>query len=71
MVTMDSESSNGMKLNLVQIRLGWTPFKFVFVDSVSYPRWPPMLIIQLFVFQLYLKFLTFDLPNILELHLNL
>lgn len=46
------------------------PPRNVSVDPGNYPRWPSRLIMQLSVFQVYLKFLISNLTNINKLHLE-
>jgi hypothetical protein len=46
------------------------PPRNVSVDPSNYPRWPSRLIMQLSVFQVYLKFLISNLTNINKLHLE-
>jgi hypothetical protein len=38
---------NQIKPNLAGIVPGWVPFKIVSVSSVLYPRWPPLLKIEI------------------------
>ena len=33
--------------NFAEMILGWSPFKFVSVSTVLYPRWPPLLKIEI------------------------
>jgi hypothetical protein len=33
--------------NFVEMILGWSPFKIVSVSAVLYPRWPPLLKIEI------------------------
>jgi hypothetical protein len=33
--------------NFVELILGWSPFKIVSVSAVLYPRWPPLLKIEI------------------------
>jgi hypothetical protein len=33
--------------NLVEMILGWSPFKIVSISAVLYPRWPPLLKIEI------------------------
>ena len=33
--------------NFAEIILGWSPFKIVSVSAVLYPRWPPLLKIEI------------------------
>ena len=33
--------------NFAEMILGWSPFKIVFVSTVLYPRWPPLLKIEI------------------------
>ena len=33
--------------NFAEMILGWSPFKFVSVSTVVYPRWPPLLKIEI------------------------
>ena len=33
--------------NFAEIILGWFPFKIVYVSAVLYPRWPPLLKIEI------------------------
>ena len=33
--------------NFAEKILGWSPFKIVFVSTVLYPRWPPLLKIEI------------------------
>lgn len=46
------------------------PPRNVSVDPGNYPRWPSRLIMQLSIFQVYLKFLISNLTNINKLHLE-
>jgi hypothetical protein len=46
------------------------PPRNVSVDPGNYPRWSSRLIMQLSVFQVYLKFLISNLTNINKLHLE-
>jgi hypothetical protein len=34
--------------NFAEMILGWSPFKIVSVNSVLYPRWPPLLKIEIY-----------------------
>jgi hypothetical protein len=33
--------------NFAEIILGWSPFKIVSVSAVLYPRWPPLIKIEI------------------------
>jgi hypothetical protein len=33
--------------NFAEMILGWSPFKIVSVSSILYPRWPPLLKIEI------------------------
>jgi hypothetical protein len=63
------ESLNEMKLHLSYVLLGLFFSTIMSVDHVNNPRWPPRLIMELLVFQYYLKLLTSDLTNIFKLSL--
>ena len=38
---------NQIKPYLAEMVLGWSPFKIVSVSTVLYPRWPPLLKIEI------------------------
>jgi hypothetical protein len=39
---------NQSQPNFAELILGWSPFKIVSVSTVLYPRWPPILKIEIF-----------------------
>jgi hypothetical protein len=41
--------------NFVEMILGWSPFKIVSFSAVLYPRWPPLLKIEISSKLLYFK----------------
>jgi hypothetical protein len=38
----------GSQPNFAEMILGWSPFKNVSISAVLYPRWPPLLKIEIF-----------------------
>jgi hypothetical protein len=53
MLNIIKQKSSPLKLlsqsqpNVAEMILGWSPFKIVSVSAVLYPRWPPLLKIEI------------------------
>jgi hypothetical protein len=46
--------------NFAEMILGWSPFKFVSVSTVLYPRWPPLLKIEIYHYAYTVQILAFS-----------